>query len=126
MREVGCVSGEVGGGKAFGNWLLRPEDGREFAERGIVPYHAPRTSAGKDWSDPAILLEVYGWIRDREDCDTVILGSGDADYRVVVDRVSRVNYICRLASISFAGSPPWPGPVAGLRWCGSWGRQTPG
>ena len=40
--------------------------------------------------------------------------------------VSRVNYICRLASISFAGSPPWPGPVAGQHWSGSWGRQTPG
>ena len=45
---------------------------------------------------------------------------------VLEDPLSRVNYICRLASISFAGSPPWPGPVAGLRWCGSWGRQTPG
>ena len=41
-------------------------------------------------------------------------------------QVSRVNYIRRLASISFAGSPPWPGPVAGQRWSGSWGRQTPG
>ena len=41
-------------------------------------------------------------------------------------QVSRVNYICRLASISFAGSPPWPGRVAGQRWSGSWGRQTPG
>ena len=40
--------------------------------------------------------------------------------------LSRVNYICRLASISFAGSPPWPGPVAGQHWSGSWGRQTPG
>ena len=40
--------------------------------------------------------------------------------------VSRVNYICRLASISFAGSPPWPGRVAGQRWSGNWGRQTPG
>ena len=40
--------------------------------------------------------------------------------------VSRVNYICRLASISFAGSPPRRGPVAGQRWSGSWGRQTPG
>ena len=40
--------------------------------------------------------------------------------------VSRVNYICRLASISFAGSPPWPGRVAGQRWSGSWGRQTRG
>ena len=43
-----------------------------------------------------------------------------------VEVVSRVNYICRLASISFAGSPPWPGPVAGQHWSGSWGRQTPG
>ena len=41
-------------------------------------------------------------------------------------QVSRVNYICRLASISFAGSPPRPGRVAGQRWSGSWGRQTPG
>ena len=45
---------------------------------------------------------------------------------IAVDGLSRVNYICRLASISFAGSPPRRGPVAGLRWCGSWGRQTPG
>ena len=52
-----------------------------------------------------------------------------APVRLIVRRVkpmSRVNYICRLASISFAGSPPWPGPVAGQRWSGSWGRQTPG
>ena len=47
--------------------------------------------------------------------------------RETVGRVlSRVNYICRLASISFAGSPPLLGPVAGLRQSGSWGRQTPG
>ena len=46
--------------------------------------------------------------------------------RICEQLVSRVNYICRLASISFAGSPPWPGPVAGQRWSGSWGRQTPG
>ena len=63
-----------------------PDDGREFAEHDIVPYHAPRTSAGKDRSDPALLLEVYEWIRDREDCGTVILGSGDADYQALVDR----------------------------------------
>ena len=48
------------------------------------------------------------------------------NYRWDADLVSRVNYICRLASISFAGSPPWPGPVAGQHWSGSWGRQTPG
>ena len=86
MQDVGRVFGEVVGGKAFGDWSLRPEDGREFAEHDIGPYHAPRTSAGKDRSDPAILLEVYEWIRDREDRGTVILGSGDADYQALVDR----------------------------------------
>ena len=67
MQDVGRVFGEVVGGKAFGDWSLRPGDGREFAEHDIVPYHAPRTSAGKDQSDPAIPLAVYEWIRDRED-----------------------------------------------------------
>ena len=86
MGDVGAVFGEVKGGKAFGDWSLRPDDGREFAEHDIVPYHAPRSSAGKDRSDPAILLEVYEWIRDREDCGTVILGSGDADYQALADR----------------------------------------
>ena len=86
MRDVGAVFGEVKGGNAFGDWSLRPDDGREFVEQDIVPYHAPRTVAGKDRSDPAILLEVYDWIRDREDCATIILGSGDADYQVLVDR----------------------------------------
>ena len=86
MREVGGVLGQVSGGKVFGDWTLRPDDGREFAEQDIVPYHAPRTAAGKDRADPAILLEVYDWIRDREDCATIILGSGDADYQVLVDR----------------------------------------
>ena len=91
MQDVGRVFGEVVGGKAFGDWSLRPEDGREFAEHDIVPYHAPRTSTGKDRSDPAILLEVYEWIRDREDRGTVILGSGDADYQALVDR-ARVHW----------------------------------
>ena len=86
MSDVGRIFGEVVGGKAFGDWSLRPDDGREFTEHDIVLYHASRTSAGKDRSDPAILLEVYEWIRDREDCGTVILGSGDADYQVLVDR----------------------------------------
>ena len=86
MIKVGGIFGELKGGKAFGDWSLRPDDGREFVEQDIVAYHAPRTAAGKDRSDPAILLEVYDWIRDREDCGTVILGSGDADYQVLVDR----------------------------------------
>ena len=86
MREVGGVFGEVAGGKVFGDWTVWADDGRQFTGEGMVLYHAPRTNAGKDRTDPAILLEVYEWIRDREDCGTVILGSGDADYQVLVDR----------------------------------------
>ncbi len=86
MPDVGGVSGEVMGGKAFGDWTVRADDSRKFTEAGMVLYRAPRTGAGKDRTDPAILLEVYEWIRDREDCGTVILGSGDAGYQVLVDR----------------------------------------
>ena len=86
MREVGGIFGEVAGGKAFGDWTLRADDGQQFTGEGMVLYHALRTSAGKDRTDPAILLEVYEWVRDREDCSTVILGSGDADYQALVNR----------------------------------------
>ena len=86
MTAVGRIFGEVLGGKAFGDWSLRPEDGRAFTEADITLYHAPRTMAGKDRSDPSILLEVYDWIRDREDCGFIVLGSGDSDYQVLVDR----------------------------------------
>ena len=37
-----------------------------------------------------------------------------------------VNYFCRLATTIFAGSPPYPGPVAELPRCGSWGHRIPG
>ena len=40
MSDVGAVFGEVKGGKAFGDWSLRPDDGQEFAAQDIVPYHA--------------------------------------------------------------------------------------
>ena len=86
MQDVGRIFGEVVGGKAFGDWSLQADDGREFTEHDIVLYHAPRSRTGKDRSDPAILLEVYEWIRDRGDCGTVVLGSGDAGYQVLVDR----------------------------------------
>ena len=102
MHDVGSVFGEVAGGKAFGDWSLRPDDGREFAENDIVPYHAPRTSAGKDRSDPAIPLEVYEWIRGHDDCGTVILGSGDADYQVLVDRAR--SYGKRIVLCAFSAS----------------------
>ncbi len=86
MTAVGRIFGEVLGGKAFGDWSLRPEDGRAFTEADITLYHASRTMAGKDRSDPSILLEVYDWVRDLEDCGFIILGSGDSDYQVLVDR----------------------------------------
>ena len=86
MTNVGEVFGEVLGGKAFGDWSLRPDDGTAFTQAGLTLYHAPRTMAGKDRSDPSILLEVYDWLRDRADCNVVILGSGDSDYQVLVDR----------------------------------------
>lgn len=86
MTNVGEVFGEVLGGKAFGDWSLRPNDGAAFTQAGITLYHAPRTMAGKDRSDPSILLEVYDWLRDRDDCTVVILASGDSDYQVLVDR----------------------------------------
>ena len=102
LRDVGGIFGDVMSGKAFGDWSLRPDDGREFAEHGITPYQAPRTSAGKDRSDPAVLLEVYEWIRDREDCGTIILGSGDSDYQVLVDRAR--NYGRRIVLCAFSAS----------------------
>ena len=86
MRSVGEVFGEVKGGKAFGDWGLRPDDGMAFSETGIQPYQAPRTMAGKDRSDPAMLLEVYDWLRDRDDCGVIVLGSGDSDFQILVDR----------------------------------------
>ena len=86
MKTVGEVFGEVRGGKVFGDWSLRREDAAAFTLAGVEPYNAPRTMAGKDRTDPSILLEVYDWVRDREDCPWIILGSGDSDYQALVDR----------------------------------------
>ena len=69
-------------------------------------------------------VEMY--VQVRRACMVEGMSVREASRVFGLHRVSRVNYICRLASISFAGSPPWPGPVAGQRWSGSWGRQTPG
>ena len=86
MKSVGEVFGEVRGGKVFGDWSLRREDAAAFTLAGVEPYNAPRTMAGKDRTDPSILLEVYDWVRDREDCPWIVLGSGDSDYQALVDR----------------------------------------
>ena len=86
MKTVGETFGEVRGGTVFGDWSLRREDAAAFTQAGIQPYNAPRTMAGKDRTDPSILLEVYDWVRDREDCQYIVLGSGDSDYQALVDR----------------------------------------
>ena len=86
MTSVGETFGEVRGGKVFGDWSLRREDAAAFSMAGIEPYNAPRTMAGKDRTDPSILLEVYDWVRDRDDCQYIVLGSGDSDYQPLVDR----------------------------------------
>ncbi len=100
IRNVACIFGEVLGGKAFGDWSLRPDDGREFAEHGITPYHAPRSSAGKDRSGhPAGGLRVGS---DRDDCGTVILRSEDADYQVLVDQAR--TYGKRIVLCAFSAS----------------------
>ena len=70
------------------------------------------------------LVVVFGCPHLAEVLEPVRVAEGVADALALA--LSRVNYICRLASISFAGSPPRPGRVAGRRWSGSWGRQTPG
>ncbi len=86
MKNVAEVFGEIRGGKVFGDWGLRPDDGAAFNETGIQPYQAPRTMSGKDRSDPAMLLEVYDWLRERQDCNVIVLGSGDSDFQILVDR----------------------------------------
>ena len=86
MKSVSAIFGDFKGGKAFGDWGLRPEDGAAFSENGVQPYQAPRTLAGKDRSDPAMLLEVYDWLRDRDDCQVIVLASGDSDFQILVDR----------------------------------------
>ena len=86
MKNVGQVFGEVRGGKVFGDWSLRREEGAAFNLAGAELYNAPRTMAGKDRTDPSILLEVYDWMRDHEDCEYIVLGSGDSDYQALVDR----------------------------------------
>ena len=103
MTDVGRIFGDVLGGNAFGDWSLRPEDGRAFTEAGIALYHAPRTMAGEDRFDPSILLEVCDWIRDREDCQFIILGPGDSDYQVLVDRARALE--CRMIRCAFRPFP---------------------
>ena len=102
LNNVASIFGHPGGGKAFGDWSLRPDDAIEFAQNDITAYHAPRTLAGKDRADPSILLEVYDWIREIPTCKTIILASGDSDFQVLIDRAK--HYDKRLIMCAFSTS----------------------
>ena len=106
---------------------VRIYSGEPDARRDPRTYTAHRRQAHRWASDGATVITRS--LRYPRGWPTVPAQEKGIDVALAVDfvkLVSRVNYICRLASISFAGSPPWPGPVAGQRWSGSWGRQTPG
>ena len=104
MTDVGGVFGEVKGGKVFGDWSLRPDDGREFAEQDIVPYHAPRTAAGKDRSEHECrrLVDEYqqAGIVERHD----VANPNNPDWPTAAVRLVRSNETVRRA-LGFSDGP---------------------
>ena len=76
--------------------------------------------AGKDRSDPSILLEVYDWVRDREDCGFIILSSGDSDYEVLVDRARTRGRRIILCAFSQAVGREMLAAAARSRWRRNW------
>lgn len=78
--------GDYRGGTVFGDWTLRSDEARVFEDHGLQAYNVLRSRSGKDRSDPAIILEVYDWIRERPDVDAFILGSGDSDFKELIRR----------------------------------------
>ena len=80
--------------------------------------------------DPALRVAV-GWKGpDRNAASTSEMGRFETELLTQKENLKGIcpasTIFASLASISFAGSPPRPGPVAGLHRCGSWGRQIPG
>lgn len=86
FEEVATRFGDYRGGTVFGDWTLRPDDARAFEDHGLQAYNVLRSRSGKDRSDPAIILEVYDWVRDRIDINTFVLGSGDSDFKELIRR----------------------------------------
>jgi hypothetical protein len=87
FKGVASRFGDYRGGTIFGDWTLRVEEARIFESQGLQAYNVLRSRRGKDRSDPAIILEVYDWVRDRPDVNTCILGSGDSDFQELIRRV---------------------------------------
>ena len=91
LVRVGRLFGPTIGGTAFGDWTLRPMDAEAFLKAGMNAYNVPRSTAGKDRTDPSVMLEVHDWLREREDCGFIILASGDSDYEALVRRAKQGN-----------------------------------
>lgn len=86
FEGVAARFGDYRGGTVFGDWTLRPNDARAFEDYGLQAYNVLRSRSGKDRSDPALILEVYDWVRDRSDINAFVLGSGDSDFKELIRR----------------------------------------
>lgn len=78
--------GDFRGGTVFGDWTLRPQEARTFEDHGLQAYNVLGSRTGKDRSDSAVMLEVYDWVLNRSEINTVILGSGDSDFKELIRR----------------------------------------
>ena len=87
-------------------------------------------AAGEE--DPERLAQLAkGRLREkRAELEQALRGLVGHHQRYLLTRqlahLFNVNYFCRLASISLAGSPPYSDPAAGPLRSGSWGRRIPG
>ena len=116
------------------------DNGPEFTSKALKAW-AQRSGVRLHFITPG-KPEENGYIESfngkfRDECLNLHWFQDLADFRMMIEDW-RTDYnrdrphcpastiLAGLASIIFAGSPPLPGPAAGLHRCGSWGRQTPG
>ena len=99
IRALAEELGEFRGGAFFGDWSRRPIDAREIEENGFRAENVLMTRSGKDRSDVPMALEMDDVIRQREDIDTLILGSGDSGFAEVIRRAiehGKHIYVCAI------------------------------
>ena len=95
-----------------------PNDVPQWA--GILPTH-PLSASRRPGVPPVYVAAEY-----RQRTRTSCISRWNLLERSTLRPLSMSSVATCPASISIAGSPPRPGPVAEQRWSGSWGRQTPG